>query len=76
MQDPLNFIIYPRLRPVAKNTYHWVVKLINEHLETKLCGVNLEKGGPCGHCMGSTISIHILHGKNEFVFLEEDEQVR
>jgi hypothetical protein len=50
--------------------------LINELLETKLCGVKLEQGGPCGHCLGSTISIHLLHGKNEFVRLEEDEQVR
>jgi hypothetical protein len=75
MQDPLNFIIYLRLRPAAKNSYNWVVEMINELLETELCGVMLEKGGRCGHCLGSTISIHLLHGKNEFVCLEENEQV-
>jgi hypothetical protein len=75
MKDPLNFIIYPRLGPTAKHTYHWVVELINELLETELCGGMLEQGGPCGHRLGSTISIHLLHGKNEFVFLEENEQV-
>ena len=27
------------------------------------------------HCLGSTISIHLLHGKSKFVRLEENEQV-
>jgi hypothetical protein len=53
-----------------------VVELINELLEAELCGVVLEQGGPCCHCLGSTISIHLLHGKHEFVRLEEDKQVR
>jgi hypothetical protein len=75
MQDPLNFIIYPRLGPAAKHTYHWVVELIYEFLETELCRVMLEQGGPCSHCLGSTIFIHLLHGKNEFVCLEENEQL-
>ena len=75
MQDPLDFIVYPRLGPTAKHTHHRVVELINELLEAKLCGVVLEQVGPCHHCLGSAISIHILHGKNEFVRLEEDEQV-
>jgi hypothetical protein len=28
------------------------------------------------HFLGYTISIHLLHGKNEFIRLEENEQVR
>jgi hypothetical protein len=75
MQDPLNFIVYSRLGPTAKHTHHRVAELINELLEDELCGFVLEQGGLCCHCLGSAISIHLLHGKNEFVCLEEDEQV-
>jgi hypothetical protein len=52
-----------------------MIELINDLLETELCGVILEQGGPCGHYLGSTISIHLLHGKSKFVLLEENEQV-
>jgi hypothetical protein len=75
MQDPLNFIINSRLGPAAKHTYQWVIEFLDELLETKLCGVMLEQGGPCGHCLGFSISIHILHGEIKFVRLEENEQI-
>jgi hypothetical protein len=76
MQDPLNFIINPRFGPAAKHTYHWVIELLYELLETKFCGIILEQGGPYGYCLGFSISVHILHGKRNFFLLEENEQVR
>ena len=53
-----------------------MVELIDELLETEFRGVMSEQGSPCGYCLGSAISVHLLHGKNKFVRLEEDEQVR
>jgi hypothetical protein len=76
MQDPLNFIINPRLEPAAKNTYHWVIEFLDELVETELCGVMLEQEGPCGYCLGFAISVHLLHEKRKFVRLEENKQVR
>ena len=75
MQDPLNIIINPRFGPAAKYNFHWVIELLDELLEIELCGVMLEQGGPCGYCLGSAISVHLLHGKRKFVCLEENEQV-
>jgi len=75
MQDPLNFIINPRLEPAAKHTYHWVIEFLDELVEIELCGVMLEQGGPCGYILGSAISVHLLHEKRKFVLLEENKQV-
>jgi hypothetical protein len=55
--------IWPHIRYLSD---HWVIELLNELLETKLCGVILNKGGPCGYCLGSSISIHLLHEKRKF----------
>ena len=75
VQDSLDFVIYSRLGPAAQHTYHRVVELIDERLETVLCGVVLEQGSPCCDCLRFTIFIHLLHGKTKFIHLEEDEQV-
>jgi hypothetical protein len=75
MQDPLNFIINPRFGPVAKHTYHWVIELLYKLIETEFCGIMLEQGGLCSYFLGSAISIHLLHGKSNFFYLEENEQV-
>jgi hypothetical protein len=75
MQDSLDFVIYSRLGHVAQHTYHRAVELIDEPLETVLCGFVLEQGSPCCDCLRFTIFIHLLHGKTKFICMEEDKQV-
>jgi len=71
----MNFVSNPGFGSTADHTQHWVVELIDDLLETEFCGVMSKQGSPCGYCLLSAISVHLLHRKRKFVCLEEHEQV-